>query len=63
MRFMRLDGRLGDADEHRRVRRAARVMAHADLRLAGERRQREGGQQRSNSEDQAGAERGAAEEW
>jgi hypothetical protein len=38
-------------------------MAHADLRLAGERRQREGGQQRSNSEDQAGAERGAAEEW
>jgi hypothetical protein len=63
MRFVRLDGRRGDGDEYRRVRRAAGVMAHANLRLAGEGRQCEGRQQRSDGQDQAGAERGAAEQW
>jgi hypothetical protein len=61
MRFVGRNGRRRNADEHRRVRFATRVVADADLRGAGECRHGDGREQRSHRQDQTGADGTSAE--
>jgi hypothetical protein len=57
------DRRRCDADEHDRVRFAAGMVADANLRAGGERRNGDSREQRSDGQDQAGADGTSADDW